>query len=274
MTPPVVLLTDFGTRDAAVFQLTRAIAAVAPESPIVHLTHEIEPGAIEEGAWTLETNLEFLPGACVVVAVVDPGVGTARRGIVVSAGQRHFVGPDNGLFSGVLAKEVRPAAGEDAQRVVAGAGIEVHELREPRFWRTPNPAPTFHGRDIFGPAAAWLAHGVDVRLVGPPLARVEALPRFEGRAMGADVLAGRVVHVDRFGNLVSTIPVAQAQRPRSARIRGARIEVVGSTYGLSAPGSLLLYADSSGFLAVAVNGGSAAVRLGAQRGDRIEVELA
>lgn len=273
-TPPIVLLTDFGTRDAAVYQVTRAIAAIAPGSELLTITHEIEPGAADEAAWTLETSLEYLPRGCVVLGVVDPGVGTSRSGIVLSAGGRQFVGPDNGIFSAAVAAAARPGPSQAAARVMAGPGVEIHELREPRFWRTPEPAPTFHGRDIFAPVAAWVAHGIDVRLLGPPVASLVALPRFEGRLAEAGVLAGTVVHIDRFGNVISTIPTRQAPSPRWVRVRGVQVEVVGSTYGEHAAGELHAYADSSGFLAVAVNGGSAAVHLGAGRGDRFEAGVA
>ncbi len=269
---PIYLITDFGQRDPFVFQVKAAIRAIAPGSEVLDITHDIEAGAIEEAAWTLETNLTFVQERAIVAVVVDPGVGTRRAAVAVSAGVRTFVGPDNGVLSAIVPAELRAAAGGGPARPrVAGTGLEVHELREPRFWRGGRTSSTFHGRDIFGPVAAHLANGLDPSLLGPPLVSMLALPRFEGVPRAGQGVSGFIVHVDRYGNLISTIPAAAIAGNSRVRIAGHELGKLRDTFADVPVGELLAYGDSSGFLGIACNGGSAAQALGSGRGTEVEV---
>lgn len=257
---PIFLLSDFGTRDHYVGQVKAVLASIAPRSPIVDISHEIQPFAIDEAAWMLEITLPLLPDNALVVAVVDPGVGTARRAIGVSQGGRHFFGPDNGVLSAVL----RDGSGQP------DPGCDIRELCAPHFQRSA-VSRTFHGRDIFGPAAAWVASGVDFRRLGPPVTGAAILGPFCGEPDGPGRLRGRIVHIDRFGNLVTTVRAAQLFPKFAIEVAGSQITTHSHTFAEAPPGALFCHFDSSGFLAVAVNQGSAAEALGATRGDPVVV---
>ena len=152
----ITLLTDFGLEDGYVAAMKGVIAAIAPDARLVDVTHLVPPQDVASGRFRLLTVVPYFPPGTIHLAVVDPGVGTARRAVAIrSASGSCFVGPDNGLLLGALETD-RPAAAV--------------ELSEPRFWRTPTPSATFHGRDVFAPVAAHLARGVDLGALGPSIA--------------------------------------------------------------------------------------------------------
>lgn len=260
--PIIALLTDFGLRDGFVGVMRGVILGIAPDARLVDLTHDTPPQDIATGAWTLATVWRFFPEGTIFLCVVDPGVGGARLPIALRAGGHYFVGPDNGLCTPMLASN---------ELVTAVA------LTEPRYQR-PNPAPTFHGRDIFAPAAAHLAAGVPLAALGTPLAADQLVtlpfpePEWEG-----DILRGEVLHVDHYGNLITTIggdlAAAVLASPTSILTLGAHIITArGRSFAEGAPGQPMLYLDSSGYLAIAVRDASAATLLAAKRGDAVRVE--
>jgi hypothetical protein len=262
--PLVAFLTDYGAATEHVGALHAVVAAGCPGADRVDLAHDVPPGDVRWGALVLARSAALLPGA-VVVAVVDPGVGTQRRGLAVALGQGgYLVGPDNGLL------------GPACERLGARAAVE---LRSEEHRRSP-VAPTFHGRDIFAPAAVHLAAGGALADLGPAVdpggvAR-PALP-------AASVAPGRVealaVGRDRFGNLAllasaadlraagladgDPVWVTARERRHPARVGGVFADVP--------PGGLLVHIDSAGMLALAVNGGSAAERLGVASGEAVGV---
>jgi S-adenosyl-L-methionine hydrolase (adenosine-forming) len=260
MPPILALLTDFGTRDHYVGAMKGAILGVAPAAQIVDITHEIPPGDVEGAAFALAAAHAAFPPGTAFAVVVDPGVGTGRRGLAVAAGPYLFVGPDNGVFSLVLDRH------PDAR---------VHALENAALWR-PQVAATFHGRDVFGPVAAHLAGGVPLEACGPRLADPVRLPFPPVRTVGSTQWEGAIVHVDRFGNLISCI-TAEAL----AGMIGADGDVVVGaggavaplvrTYGDVAPGEPCALIGSSGLLEFALRDGSASEVLGAARGDVLRV---
>jgi hypothetical protein len=257
--PIVTLLTDFGTDDTYVGQMKGVILARCPSARVIDLTHAVRPQAVIQGAFLLETALDVFPSGTVHVAVVDPGVGTSRRGLAVTAAGQLFVGPDNGLFTPALS---RP-------------GWEAFELRAAEY-RLPTVSVTFHGRDVFGPAAAHLALGVAPTRLGPPARDPVRLGWPTAHAVGDD-LVGEVVHVDRFGNLLTSIGVDALEQTAArhggavtVRIAGRPIPLV-RTYGDLAPGSAGALVGSAGRLEVAVREGSAAARLRAGRGTLVRL---
>lgn len=266
----IALLTDFGLQDTYVGQMKLVIASVAPGVPVVDLGHGVEPQNVLQGAWLLETALPTVPEGAVVVAVVDPGVGTSRRALAVRAGGRTFLGPDNGLLSCAFPTVLRRSVGKGGSRVPVPDDVEVRSLDNPAFWRTPVSA-TFHGRDVFAPAAAWLARGVALAELGHPVEDVLLLPVFEGWADPSGVLYGEVVHVDRFGNLVSTIRAEQLPPRFDAFVAGVGPVPFAETFASADPGAPLCHVDSSGYLAFAVREGSAASRFRAGTGSPVEV---
>ncbi len=268
---PIVLLTDFGNRDTYVGQVKAVLAARAPGAPLVDLTHEVSPYAIDEGAWLLETALPFLPAPAVVLAVVDPGVGSERAPITLRApaaadpsAVRYFVGPDNGLLSAAAPADTRPSAPGPCP---APPALDVRAIENAEA-RLATVSATFHGRDLFAPAAAHIAVAGDHESLGPSRDELTLLPPFAGRAEGTAV-RGTVIHVDRYGNLVTTIRKEQLPPDFKLDINGLRIEHMVRTFSDAPPRALACHVDSSGFLAIAEREGNAAARTGAARGDTV-----
>jgi S-adenosylmethionine hydrolase len=179
------------------------------------------------------------------------------------------VGPDNGVLSAAFGFAMREAASAGGSKVSA-RGIDVHELDSPQY-KLPDPSATFHGRDVFAPAAAHLANGVDHRLFGPPVGEVVAFPPFTGRPGAMGELNGYVVHVDRYGNLITTVRAAELFPNFELTVGGVTIGTRVRTFANVAAGEILCHVDSSGFIAVAVNRGSAAETTGIRRGDAVLV---
>jgi S-adenosylmethionine hydrolase len=251
----ITLTTDFGTRDTYVAEMKAAILAITRDVHLVDITHEIAPHDVLEGALALEAAAPSFPTDTIHVAVVDPGVGTARRGLAVAAREGVFIGPDNGLFTPFL----------------GGPRWTAFEISEREFRRTV-VSRTFHGRDVFAPAAAHVARGLAPARLGPPVADPVRLPWPEAReARGA--IRGAVVHVDRFGNLVTSISaeaLASLGPSVSVRVAGRALRLV-ETYGELARGRAGALLGSHNRLEIAVNAGNAAAVLGAQRGSPVIV---
>ena len=254
----VTLTTDFGTRDPYVAQLKGVLLAGCEGVRIHDLTHEIAPQDVLEGALFLAAAVPAFPPGTVHLAVVDPGVGTERRAIAASVGGQHVVCPDNGLLT-LLA---RRAAIEEVR------SIERASLR-----REP-VSPTFHGRDLFAPAAAFLACGGAPAELGPPLKAPIELPLPHPRREGAR-LVGEVVHIDRFGNAITNLGRSEVEAIAGGRAVG--VEAAGRrlplarTYGDVAEGEPLALIGSADLLEVAVRNGSAAAALGLERGSEVAV---
>ncbi len=244
--PLVTLLTDFGTVDGYVGAMKGVILSLAPAATIVDLSHELAPQDVVGGAWALREAAPYFPAGTIHVAVVDPGVGTARRPLLLRAAGRCFLGPDNGLLS--------LAARRDGSGGCEGYVLDVRE-------RHHHPvSSTFHGRDVFASVAGHLAAGISPEACGTRVTGWLELasPRAEQRPDGS--FAGCVLHVDRFGNLVTNLEAAQleGQRGLSVRVAGRELGPLRSTFADVAPGEWLAYLGSSGRLEIAVREGSAA----------------
>jgi S-adenosylmethionine hydrolase len=254
----ISFLTDYGHDDVYVGVCHAVMLKAAPDARIIDVCHTVPPGSVKAGARLLAKAVPYLPDG-VILAVVDPGVGTDRRPIGVLAGESVLVGPDNGLLL--------PAA------EALGGVREVYELKSHR----PPESATFHGRDVFAPAAAELALGRDPALLGPtidpdslvrlPKPRVTVTP---------EAITGEVALVDSFGNLQTTVVGDASAMPVGARVmlmfgRRRRVAYVGRTFSDVAPGKLVLYVDSSGYLAVAANGANAAQKLGVGPGTELTI---
>jgi S-adenosylmethionine hydrolase len=250
--PPVIaLLTDFGLADPYVGAMKGAILTVYPEATLVDVTHEVEAHDVAAGALALDAAYRYFPPGTVFVAVIDPGVGSDRRPIAAKAGEWTFVAPDNGLLT--LALERHPQA-------------RVHLLSNPVLYREP-VSPVFHGRDLFGPAAAHLALGMKVEDMGPGVTDPVrlALPAKRRRRDGIE---GVVLHVDRFGTLVTNLVETDLTElgggpPLEVRVGGRSLPLVRS-YSDVPPGEPCALVGSSGRLEIAVNRGRADSLLGAR----------
>ncbi len=256
----ITLTTDFGERGGYVGVMKGVIYALQPAALIVDLTHEVGPQRVREGAFLLHSAYRQFPPGTIHVAVVDPGVGTARRGLCLDVPDvGRFVGPDNGLFSYVL--DAHP---ELVAREIANAAW----LRQP-------VSRTFHGRDVFAPVAARLSRGEPIEEVGPvvptrELVRLDNLwPAWAGRRDGARELVGEVVHVDRFGNLITNLEDADVPPRATIRVRGRAIGGLSPHFQQGV--ELIALIGSSGLLEIAVPNGSAAGRLGLGVGATVAV---
>jgi S-adenosyl-L-methionine hydrolase (adenosine-forming) len=255
----VALTTDFGTTDPFVGIMKGVILARAPGTTLVDVSHGIPPQAVAIGALVLAQAVPWFPPHTIHVAVVDPGVGGARRPVCVETKDALLVGPDNGLLS--LA-----APPERVRRVV--------HLTDERFLLSPRSG-TFHGRDVFAPVAAALAAGTPATRLGPEvhdLARL-ALPVAE---RDGDVVRGQVLYADHFGNLTTNVRAdTLGDFPRSGvstTLRQARIRGIASSYDAVAPGELVAVVNSWGFVEIAVRDGSARDAVGARVGEPVRIE--
>ena len=244
----VTLLTDYGLRDPYVGILKGAMLRSSPKVQWVDISHDVPAHDLTTGSFLLHTLIGRFPSGTVHLAVVDPGVGTARRLLAVAAHDCYWLAPDNGLLAPMLAGDV----------AIDVRAIDVEHLGLHAESRT------FHGRDLLGPVAAWLAAGrYGFSALGP---RVHDPVRTEDPFAGAP----RVVHVDRFGNLVTNVPAGAFAGARGLRIAGRDVSQH-ATYGAVAQGELLAYPGSFGLVEVARNGGSAAALLEVGRGATVEL---
>ena len=259
--PVVALLTDFGVSDGYVGIMKGVMLGIAPTLTCVDLTHEVPPQDIATGAWILQMAWRYFPTETVFLCVVDPGVGSARRGIALRCAGRTFVGPDNGLFDAVLA---------------AGEPVEAR-LLDRAHYHLPTPSATFHGRDIFAPSAAHLASGLPFAEIGSPIDAATltrlALPPVEWH--GASVI-GHIRHIDHFGNIITDLDpdltALALETPGTALALGtATITARATTFAEGPAHAPFLLRDSSGHLAIAIRQGSAAEALAARVGMEVVV---
>ena len=259
----VTLLTDFGTADYFVGAMKGALLTVNPRAQMVDITHEIAPHDVEAGAFTLLAAFDAFPAGTIHVAVVDPGVGSSRRAVVVESERHTFVGPDNGVFGYVYER--------------AGA-LRVFHVTNEKYFRTPVSA-TFHGRDIFAPVAGALSLGVPPEEFGPEITDFVRLPFAAPQRRPDGTLVATVIHVDRFGNCVTNISprdLGEESIKRGVRLIVGDREVrcfrrfFGEEGGTA--GEPFAIWGSTGLLELAVFRDSAARVLGAKRGQRVEVK--
>jgi S-adenosyl-L-methionine hydrolase (adenosine-forming) len=263
----LTFLTDYGLEDGFVASCHGVAARIAPQLRVIDITHLVPPGDVRRGAAVLAQTVPFMPPS-VHVVVVDPGVGTQRRGIAVQAGDGIFVGPDNGVLSWAIQ--------------AAGGKARAFSLTNSDLWLHP-VSHTFHGRDVFMPVAARLATGTDLESVGPGLDAGElvTLPVPTSRVRDGDV-EGEVMTVDRFGNVQLSIASSDLGMLGAAP-GGALVVRCGQhsltvpylqTFAAVAPGDLVAYTDSAGLVSIAVNGGDAAQRLGLPPGAHVRLAVA
>jgi len=252
----ITLLTDFGHRDVYVGVMKGVINQISPEAAVIDLCHEIPAQDVRTAGYMLAASFQYFKEGSIHVAVVDPGVGSERRAIAARAAGHVFVLPDNGLISFV-------AAGHRLDQVVS--------LKNDAYFRKP-VSRTFHGRDVFAPVAAHLSLGVSLRALGPAIADpiIEAVPQ-PRRENGK--LLGEVIHVDRFGNLVTNISESDVANLPEVGVRIGFAEIAGlrQSYAEAGPGELLVIIGSFGNLEISVACGNAAEALGVGVGAAVEI---
>ena len=261
--PTITLTSDFGLRDGFAAAMKASILGILPKARIVDISHDVSPQDVVQGAFVVGSVCPRFPVGTVHVAVVDPGVGTTRRPILLEAGGQIYVAPDNGILTHVLAANgARVEESRDDEdsfgmplRAEVPERCAAYVLNREDYWLEP-VSRTFHGRDVFAPVAAHVASGVAPAEVGDPIDTVTYLNLLHP-ARQADVIHGRVVHVDRFGNLVTNIPAHEIDENHVVvEVCGSRIDGLSESY--ASGGGLLAIVGSHGYLEIAMTNGSAA----------------
>jgi len=262
--PIVTLTTDFGLNDHFVGTVKGVILSIMPEAEIVDICHSTQAYDVLDGALTIASSYSYFPAGAIHMVVVDPGVGTARRPIVVTTERHHFVAPDNGVLSLVYSRE---------ERLRAYAVTAEHYFLRP-------VSQTFHARDIFAPVAAFLAKGVPASSFGEEITDFVRLRAPQPKPVDSRILRGVVLKVDRFGNLITNITAQHAPalfqpEPPSFRIAVGKREVtdIRASYAEGAPGELFAILGSMGYLEIAANRGSAAQLVGSGKGTDVDIIL-
>lgn len=251
----ITLLTDFGAQDHFVGAMKGAILSINPDARIVDITHEIPPQDVRAAAFNLLAVYKDFPAGTVHVAVVDPGVGSARRGIVVKCAGQFFVGPDNGVFSWICERE------EDF--------LAVH-LTNQKFFRRPL-SHTFHGRDIFAPAAAALSNSVALKEFGPPIDDLVQLESLEPKPLEGGRLEATIIHIDRFGNCITSLTRDHFAAGAKLVVNGREVSSLREFFAERGGDQHELFClfGSAGFLEIAAENTSAAQILNARCGDLV-----
>ena len=280
--PPIITLTsDFGSRDGYVAAVKGVVLGIHPDARLIDISYDLLPHDVPHTTFVLGTACQYFPPRAVHVAVVDPGVGTARSPLLLVTPEGRYICPDNGLLTYVVmgyaldrrGQAARPPA-EDAfmkpRRAPVPRGCSAYVLNREEYWLRP-VSNTFHGRDIFAPVAAHLSLGVPADELGEAVDDMVCLavpsPTMEG-----DTIQGHVVHIDRFGNLISNVRIDVAPHGSvSVEVLGSRIHGVSRSY-VEARG-LLAIVGSHGYLEVSLANGSAAGHLGARVGARVSARL-
>ncbi len=260
--PLITLLTDFGDRDYFVASMKGVILNINPQAQIVDLSHHVTPHDVADAGYLLKSCYRYFPDGTIHVAVVDPGVGTTRRPLLVSSSRYFFLAPDNGLLTHVCQEE---------------NGVEVRHL-ENRQYRLDSEGATFDGRDLFAPAAAWLTKGQPIGSFGRLVPNYERLPISEP-GWDKHVMAGEIAYIDRFGNVISNLTQYHIREVRGVtkrsepyiRIGGLTIDGLARSYAEGSADTPQALINSNGYLEIFLKEGRAADRLNVARGARIEL---
>jgi S-adenosyl-L-methionine hydrolase (adenosine-forming) len=260
MSSIITLTTDFGLQDHYVGVMKGVILGIIPDARLVDISHQIPPQDIMAGAWVVRNASMHFPPGTVHLVVVDPGVGTRRDPVAISIKDQIFVGPDNGIFS-LIADEF---------------DYRVWKLTNRKYW-AKNPSNTFHGRDIFSPVAAHLANGVPIEKLGEPMDELVTY-RWAVPITDSDGIQGWIIHIDRFGNLISNIPedvIRDSVGDSRFRIYVGNtiLDTLVDTFGAVPDGEAAAYIGSSGTLEIAINKGNAREMLGVQKGAQVSIFL-
>ncbi|OKH20050.1 S-adenosyl-l-methionine hydroxide adenosyltransferase family protein [[Limnothrix rosea] IAM M-220] len=253
----IALLTDFGLRDGYVGMMKAAIATIAPAAHCIDLTHDIPPQDLWAGRFCLLNGAPYFPVGTIFLGVVDPGVGSQRRGVAIQFKEGFFVGPDNGLASGLW----------DIFEAIAAVTLE-----NTKYWRDQNrkPSQTFHGRDIFAPVAAHLAQGVPICALGSSVAIADLVQlKLPPHTLTQDQLRGVIQHIDHFGNLITNIPNHAASHLGAKVFYGDRPIAHVTTYSDVQINHLCILEGSHGWLEISANQNSAQQKLNITRGESI-----
>lgn len=264
----ITLLTDFGTRDYFAGAMKGAILSVNPRANIIDITHEIAPQDVRAAAFTLANYYKNFPRGTIHVCVVDPGVGSSRRAVLVQTGDYFFLAPDNGLLSFIFDEAENEESASRLPQGFSPRGFRVFELANEKYFAAA-VSRTFHGRDVFAPVAAHLSNGVEPGQFG---AEIEDFIRFETakpRKISADETIAEIIHIDRFGNLVTNLKTEDLPAKFAVEVNETRIERHQKFYAEAAKGEIFSITGSAGFLEIVAFRDSAEALLKAEAHQKI-----
>jgi len=256
----VTLITDFGLREYFVGAIKGAMLSINPDLTMVDITHQINSHDILEAAFTLRCSYSSFPSRTIHLVVVDPGVGSRRRGLIVATENHYFIGPDNGIFSLIYEAET-------VQRVVS--------ITSEHYFRRP-VSRTFHGRDIFGPVAAWMTRGIEIGKFGEDISDYTRLTPPKPKKGADGRVQGMILHIDKFGNLITNIEETTLEKlgtPAKFTVGGKEISSIVGSYSEGQPGEVFALVGSAGFYEISMLKSSAAKALQVQRGAEVLVQL-
>jgi len=269
--PVITLTTDFGLDDAYVAAVKGVVLGINPEARLVDICHTIEPQNILQAAYILSTACEFFPPGTIHLVVVDPGVGTKRRAIILRTPRAYFIAPDNGVLSYVVPPDSFEPLTNGSQLIRLKKGPEAITITRPEFWRS-KVSPTFHGRDVFAPVAAHLSLGLHPSDFGEKTDLILALTYPYPQRAGDGELKGSILHIDRFGNLITNIKSEDLpQRKQTISIKIGSHVINGMVRTYAEGKTLMALIGSGGQLEIALKDGSASAFLGARIGDEVKV---
>ena len=271
MSTIITLTTDFGLADAYVAVMKGVILGINPEAKLVDICHSIKPQNISQAAFVLSTAYQFFPERTIHVVVVDPGVGTERRAIILRTPLADFVAPDNGVLSYVIQQYSAKPINVNRQQIELAPELEVVAITRPEFWRSP-VSSTFHGRDIFAPVAARLSLGSPPKDFGEAITSLVILPLSHPYQAADGTLVGHVLHVDSFGNLITNVKgddLPQTKQAITIEVGNQCIPELSRTYEEGS--GLLALIGSSGYLEISLKGGNASTFLGAEEGSEVKI---
>jgi S-adenosylmethionine hydrolase len=267
----ITLTTDFGLADGYVAAMKGVVLGINPEAKLVDICHSIKPQSVSQAAFVLSTVYEFFPCRTIHLVVVDPGVGTERRAIILRTPEADFVAPDNGVLSYVIQQSsAKPVDGN--QQSELGPGLEAVAITNSQFWRSP-VSDTFHGRDIFAPVAAYLSLGSTLADFGEVITSLMVLPLPHPHQAPDGALVGHIRHIDNFGNLITSIrgsDLPQNAQKITVQVSNQIIPGLSRTYG--AGEGLLALIGSSGYLEISLKEGDAGSFIKAKVGDEVKIK--
>jgi len=270
MSAIITLTTDFSLTNGYVAAMKGVILSINPEARLVDICHSIKPQNILQAAFVLSTVYPFFPEKTIHLVVVDPGVGTERRAIILRTPSADFVAPDNGVLSYVIQQCSAKSCYVNQPQIELGPGMEAIAITNPQFWRLP-VSPTFHGRDIFAPVAARLSLGFPPIDFGEAITSVTVLPLPYPHQAPDGSLVGHVLHIDSFGNLITNIKSGDLPQTEPITIEVGNQLISGLSHTYAEGSGLLALIGSIGYLEVSLKGGSACAFLGAEVGNEVRI---
>ena len=276
MTAIITLTTDFGLTGAYVAAMKGVILGINPETKLIDICHTIKPQNIAQAAFVLNTAYKFFPKKTIHLVVVDPGVGTERRAIILRTPMACFVAPDNGVLSYVIQQFIKGGLKgvrliNNLQQIELEPGLEAVAITKPQFWRS-SVSPTFHGRDIFAPVAARLSLGFPPIDFGEAITSVTVLPLPQPYWAPDGSLVGHILHIDSFGNLITNIKSDDLPQTKQAITIGVGNQLISGLSRTYAEGrGLLALIGSSGYLEVALKEGNASAFLDVEVGSEVRL---